>query len=436
MDTSAYILSLADRCVKCGLCLPQCPTYELTANENESPRGRIALIQGWLSGQLSPSRILTQHLDQCLLCRRCERVCPSQVAYGEIIDQSKALLVEQTKNRFSLPSFINNCGLKLLLNKKLSGSLFAILRLLQKTGIFALVKKSGLLKIVGLQRLISYLPELDNPVKTRNFYPAETKMPERAEQVKVILGETRSGSGVQKPQGNVALFTGCLSQQLDPKTINASIKLLNRLGYGVYVPEQQVCCGALHLHDGNKKQAVKFATTNINIFNQQRNIIAVVSLVNGCTTQLAEYPQLQISESFTPAVKDIIEFLAEIEWPDDVQFKALDKKVALQIPCSLQNSLRAEDKLMALLQRIPGIKLPPDAIYNRCCGAAGSYFLRFPRLSDQLKNLALDKLKQSDPELIISSNLGCALQLKTRLSQTENTSQVIHPVVLLEQQLK
>ena len=414
MDTSAYILSLADRCVKCGLCLPQCPTYELTANENESPRGRIALIQGWLSGQLSPSRVLTQHLDQCLLCRRCERVCPSQVAYGEIMDQSKALLAEQTKKRFSFQSLIINNSLKLLLNKKSSNLLFSALRLLQKTGIFALIKKSGLLKIVGLQHLISYLPELDKPAKTKNFYPADV---------------------TQKTQGNVALFTGCLSKQLDPETINASIKLLNRLGYGVYVPEQQVCCGALHLHDGNKKQAVKFAKTNINIFNKQKNITAVVSLVNGCTSQLREYPQLQISESFTHKVKDIIEFLAEVEWPDDIQFKPLDKKVALQIPCSLQNILRAENKLIALLQRIPGIKLSPDTVYNNCCGAAGSYFLRFPRLSGQLKNLALDKLKKSDPELIISSNLGCALQLKTGLTR-DNSINVIHPISLLEQQLK
>jgi len=180
---------------------------------------------------------------------------------------------------------------------------------------------------------------------------------------------------------------------------------------------------------------VKFAKTNINIFNKQKNITAVVSLVNGCTSQLREYPQLQISESFTHKVKDIIEFLAEVEWPDDIQFKPLDKKIALQIPCSLQNSLRAENKLMLLLQRIPDIKLSPDTIYNNCCGAAGSYFLRFPRLSGQLKNLALDKLKKSDPELIISSNLGCALQLKSGLPQGKNKPQVIHPVVLLEQLL-
>jgi glycolate oxidase iron-sulfur subunit len=414
MDTSAYILSLADRCVKCGLCLPQCPTYELTANENESPRGRIALIQGWLSGQLSPSRVLTQHLDQCLLCRRCERVCPSQVAYGEIMDQSKALLAKQTKTRFSFQSLIINSSLKLLLNKKSSNLLFSALRLLQKSGIFVLIKKSGLLKIVGLQHLISYLPDLNKPAKTKNFYPADV---------------------TQKTQGNVALFTGCLSQQLEPKTINASIKLLNRLGYGVYLPEQQVCCGALHLHDGNKKQAVKFAKTNINIFNKQKNVTAVVSLVNGCTSQLREYPQLQINKSFTHKVKDIIEFLAEVEWPDDIQFKPLDKKIALQIPCSLQNNLRAENKLMSLLQRIPGIKLSPDTIYNNCCGAAGSYFLHHPKLSDQLKKQALTVLNKTQPDFIISSNIGCSLQLKSGLSQAENMPQVIHPIVLLEQQL-
>lgn len=412
-NTSDYILGLADRCVKCGLCLPQCPTYELTANENESPRGRIALIQGWLSGQLSPSATLTQHLDQCLLCRRCERVCPSQVPYGEIIDQSKALLVEQTQDGFSLASFVSNSSLKLLLHKKFSGTLIFSLRLLQKTGVIALAKKTGLIKLLGLQRLMSYLPELDKAVKTNSFYPADTS--------------TRDS------QGNVALFTGCLSKQLEPKTVNASIKFLNLLGYGVYVPEQQVCCGALHLHEGNKKQALNFANININTFNQQEKITTVVSLVNGCTSQLREYSQLGTTEDFTPAVKDIIEFLSEIEWPENIKFKALDKKVALQIPCSLQNSLRAEDKLIRLIKRIPNIAL--DTIHNRCCGAAGSYFLRHPTLSDQLKEQAITQLNQSGPEFIISSNLGCALQLKAGLSQGENPPHVIHPVVLLQQQL-
>lgn len=415
MNTSAYILSLADRCVKCGLCLPQCPTYNLTANENESPRGRIALIQGWLSGQLSPSEKLTTHLDQCLLCRRCERVCPSQVAYGEIIDKSKALLREETKKPFSLSAYITDKSLKLLLSKTFSTYLTNTLRLMQKTGIIFFANKSGLLKIVGLQRLVSYLPKLAKPIKTKTFYPAD-KAP--------------------STQGNIALFTGCLSKQLDPKTVTASIHLLNRLGYGVFVPEQQVCCGALHLHEGDIEQTNKFAQTNIQTFNQQDNIVAIVSLVNGCSSQLREYSSLNIADTFSSEVKDIIEFLAQAEWPSELKLKPLSKVVALQIPCSLQNTLRAEDKLMALLKRIPDIKLPAEAVYNQCCGAAGTYFLRFPKLSDQLKKKALDNLEQTSPKLIISSNLGCALQLKAGLQQSNHDIDVIHPVVLLEQQLQ
>ena len=413
-NTSAHILSLADRCVKCGLCLPQCPTYTLTANENESPRGRIALIQGWLSGDLSPTKTLTKHLDQCLLCRRCERVCPSQVSYGEIMDKSKALLIKETKNNFSIQTYISNSSLKLLLNKKLSETFIVTLRLIQKSGLLFLAQKSGLLRAFGLQRLSSFLPSLDAPIKTKSFYPAL---------------ETLT---INK---NVALFTGCLSKQLDPKTVTASIKLLNHLGYGVYVPEQQVCCGALHLHEGNTQQTVNFAKSNVATFNQQDNIVAIVSLVNGCTSQLREYSKLDVTESFNPEVKDIIEFLAQAELSKKLKFKALNKTVALQVPCSLQNVLRAEDKLMALLQLIPDIKLPAEAIYSQCCGAAGSYFIRVPQLSDQLKDLAVEKLTQSTPDLIISSNLGCALQLKSGLKQHKSHIDVIHPVLLLEQQL-
>jgi len=413
MDSSAHILALADRCVKCGLCLPQCPTYNLAENENESPRGRIALIQGWLTGQLEPSATLTKHLDQCLLCRRCERVCPSQVPYGEIMDQSKTLLAERANKGFSIRTIVSNISLKLLLSKNSSSFIFSGLRFLQRVQIISLVKKSKVLKLFGLQRLISYLPILDKSIKTKNSYPVD--------------------NSVTQDKGKVALFTGCVSKQLDPKTIKASIKLLNLLGYSVYVPEQQTCCGALHLHDGKMEQATTLANKNIATFNQLKNTRAIISLVNGCTSQLREYSQLQTDNEFSPEVKDIVEFLAEVEWPDTLAFKSLNKKVALQIPCSLQNSLRAENKLMHLIKNIPNISI--ETIYNKCCGAAGSYFLRQPALSDQLKKHAITQLTSSSPEYIISSNLGCALQLKSSLSSTENNPRVIHPVELLAQQI-
>jgi len=411
-ETSSHILSLADRCVKCGLCLPQCPTYALTGNENESPRGRIALIQGWLTGQLEPSQKLVNHIDQCLLCRRCERVCPSVVPYGEIIDQAKGLLKENTSSTFSLHQYIRNLSLKAVINKKMNTLLFKSLRLIQQSGVLFVLQKSQLLKLMGLQRFVETLPKLDKPFKPESFYPTATKK-----------------------QGEVALFVGCLSSSFDARTVKASIRLLTRLGYDVHIPEQE-CCGALHLHEGDQKQAKSYANSNIKSFNQLKNITAVISLVNGCTSQLKEYPKLNISESFSYEVKDIIEFLSEIEWPENIEVTPFKKTVALQIPCSLQNSLRAENKLVTLLQRIPGISLPPDTIYNRCCGAAGTYFINFPEISDKLKTLALNSLTKPQPELIISSNLGCALQLKAGLKHQDDKIEVIHPVLLLEQQFK
>ena len=412
-EISSHILSLADRCVKCGLCLPQCPTYALSNNENESPRGRIALIQGWLGGQLAPTEKLISHIDQCLLCRRCERICPSVVPYGEIIDQAKALLKQRQTVASPLKKRLRTTSLKLLINQYFSRPLIFSLRLLQKSGGLLLLQKSQLLKLVGLQPFVESLPELDKPFKPKKFYPT-----------------------LSNKQGEVALFTGCLSNAFDAKTVQSSIYLLTLLGYDVHVPAQQGCCGALHLHDGEQQQAADYAAHNIHTFNQLKNVSTIISIVNGCTAQLKEYPQLTANESFTPEIKDIVEFLSEISWPEDIELKAFEKSVALQIPCSLQNSLRAGDKLVSLLQRIPGLKLNPDTIYNRCCGAAGSYFVHFPEISNNLKQQALTTLTKTGAELIISSNLGCALQLKSGLTTNNNSTAVIHPVTLLAQQLK
>ena len=217
--------------------------------------------------------------------------------------------------------------------------------------------------------------------------------------------------------------------------VRASIYLLTRIGYDVHVPKQQDCCGALHSHEGDSKKALQFATRNIETFNKIQNSTNLVSLVNGCSSQLKEYSKLDTNESFKSEVKDIVEFLSEAHWPSDIKFNPSTQSVALQIPCSLQNILRAEDKLITLLQRIPGISLPQTAIYNRCCGAAGSYFLNFPKISERLKTLALDSLTKLNPEIIISSNIGCALQLKSGLRTQNQNVDVIHPILFLEQHL-
>ncbi len=79
---SNHLLNDTDLCVKCGLCLPHCPTYGVTADEGDSPRGRISLMRGMMEGTLDVSPKLEDHLDGCLSCRACELVCPAEVPYG------------------------------------------------------------------------------------------------------------------------------------------------------------------------------------------------------------------------------------------------------------------------------------------------------------------------------------------------------------------
>jgi glycolate oxidase iron-sulfur subunit len=90
--TSGALVTDADRCVACGLCVPLCPTYRKLRSEADSPRGRVMLIRALAEGSAAPTPGLVAHLERCLACRACEAACPSGVAYGALIDGARALL--------------------------------------------------------------------------------------------------------------------------------------------------------------------------------------------------------------------------------------------------------------------------------------------------------------------------------------------------------
>ena len=235
------LLAAADRCVKCGLCLPYCPTYNKTGNENESPRGRIALVQAWASHSLPASPRLLTHIDNCLLCRACERVCPASVPYGRLIDQF----------RFQAsPAVRTSIALKLLRAMVRSP---ALIRASQRA--LALYRRigAGLGKGKRLQPLQRQLPAAGRPRRKTNK----------------LYRTTRA------VKGDVGLFKGCLGELLDPETLHAAIAVLHHAGYNVHLPEGQTCCGALDLHSGELQQA----RTNIRTFGAlQLTAITRVSL--------------------------------------------------------------------------------------------------------------------------------------------------------------
>ena len=428
-DPSARLLARADHCVKCGLCLPHCPTYTLTLDENESPRGRIALLQGLASGALETDERLAGHLDHCLACRACESVCPSGVQYGRILDDGRALLAERRPLRGTARR-LHDLALGLVTHRRRRRALARLLRLYQRSGLRRAVRATGLLRLLDLgaggrrpghrpSDWEAQLPPVPAPPRWQARYPAQ--------------GERRA---------TVALFTGCVGEALDGPTLNAAVRVLTRLGYEVLVPPAQTCCGALHQHGGDPHTARRLARDNLAAFADEQ-ITAVVSCASGCGAQLAEYGALDWddaaerdrAEALAGRVVDIGAFLADRDWP--VTPAPLAARALVHEPCTLRNVLHAEAAAYRLLARIPGLDVEPLAGNALCCGAAGSYMLTEPEMARALRAPKLDAVEAGGPDLLVTSNIGCALHLAAGLRERGRPApEVVHPIVLLDRQLQ
>ena len=259
-----YIPDASD-CMRCGLCISVCPTYKLFGIEAETPRSRVRTIDKILNSDSVVSSEELKHLNNCTQCRACETLCPSKMAYGHLFDLAREhrFQAEAPERRGNLLSAI---GFKLIEHKALLYAATVMVGIYQKTGLPFLVRKTGLLRVFKLDK-------------------AESLMPEVA--IGKLAGRYPTG---KQHRGNVGLFTGCISDHFDRKTLLASIKLLNAIGFDVLVPNEQTCCGAIHQHQGNTAIAGKMAALNTDVFNSL-DVDAIIYTASGCGLMLNEYKQ-------------------------------------------------------------------------------------------------------------------------------------------------
>lgn len=397
-------LSATDRCVKCGLCLPHCPTFALTGNEADSPRGRISLIQMLDQAATEPSPGLYRHLDQCLQCHACEAMCPSKVPFGELMDSARARL-EMHRKRTLGQRLVRKTGLGFIT----STTARTIARHL-------LSGYQGL----RLDRLVAATPGIPDSIKRW-----QTMLPPADRQASPVTG------GVTE-NGNLNLFTGCTGDLFDRATLRATRRLLGRLGYRVNVNAAQTCCGALHLHSGDPQTAARLATANLTAFAD--NVDPIITFASGCGAQLLGYTsRYPDGDAFSNRVTDVLEFLARRETP--LTFKAYPAKVAVHVPCTHRNVLRQQGSILRVLSWIPGLEVDVVNPAGGCCGAAGSYMLTQPELSLQLGRKAAADFSATQAGLLLTTNIGCALQLRAATHRQGKAPEILHPVTLLERLL-
>jgi glycolate oxidase iron-sulfur subunit len=388
-DTEKSVKSDLDRCVKCGMCLPECPTYRLETNENESPRGRLALIEGLTSGRLRADSALIRHLDNCLACRRCERVCPSQVPYGRLIDAARERLFADRKPR--LTDLIRN----------------------------PTVLRAGI-------RIGRTVPEvLSRPFGTLH------RMHEIARALPVTAAAPGPGDYVPdtgQTRGHIGLFTGCIGKVQQSGALVAALRLLLHAGYRVSVPKAAACCGALAQHAGDTADARRLATMNREAFGGELD--AVVSLASGCGIHLDGYrPPLAAPHL------DIVRFLLEHAGLCADDFAPLPVSAGLHTACSVENVYRGAQWARALLELIPELRLVAVGESGQCCGAAGDYMLRRPQTAASLRAPVIEQTIAGGHALLVTANVGCAMHLAAGMRERGGQIEVLHPVELLARQL-
>lgn len=398
----ARLLALTDQCVMCGLCLPYCPTYRVDAIEAESPRGRIALARALALGTLAPTPATLLHLDQCLGCLACQKVCPSLVQYEAILVHTRAALAPA---RPAPPRDMDTAFRSVLRNP---------MRLTALARLGAAMHAGRWLPLLG--HLLPRASIWRRLALTQPRVPRARRWP--------------AAPPNRHPRARVALFRGCVASVYDRDTAAAGTYLLEALGYEVVEPTPACCCGALPRHAGDLANAQAEAARTRNALQATGASVVLVS-ATGCFGDMRG----EVLPGGSPRVADIHAFLAADERFATLRFKPLARRAALHLPCTQVNVVGEVDAIRTLLARIPELTVLTLPQQPRCCGAAGSYYIEHPAIADQLRDEQLDQARTLAPDLMLTTNIGCRLHLGNGLRQRDASIPVLHPLALLAQQL-
>jgi glycolate oxidase iron-sulfur subunit len=394
-------------CVHCGLCLSSCPTYRATGRETSSPRGRVYLMRGVAEGRL-PLEALAEEAYLCLGCRACETACPSGVAFGSLLEETRAEVERAELRR----------GPAVRLER------FALRRIVPRpAALRAVVSLLGVVQRLGLDRLA--LPFL--PRALRELHALAPAVPPRSGRARLP-----ERTPAQPPlRGRVALFEGCIMPELFGAVNAATARVLSREGFEVVVPRGQGCCGALHAHAGDADFAHELAATNVATFASGEFDALVVNSA-GCGAALREYGRWlgPAGSGLAGRVRDVCEFLDEVG--PRAPCGPLAGGVCYDDPCHLVHGQRVEAAPRRLLARIPELRLVPHREAASCCGAAGIYNLTHRAMSRAVLERKMDALAEADPDWIATGNPGCLMQLRTGARLRGLRAEVVHPVELLD----
>jgi len=420
MQTSFSLTQLADptiadserilrTCVHCGFCTATCPTYVLLGDELDSPRGRIYLIKEMLEHERPATEEVVKHIDRCLSCLACMTTCPSGVHYMHLVDHAR-VHIERTYRRPFFDRVLRDILAKVMPDPRLFRlTLAAALIGRPFASLFALL---GFSQIAAMLRLAKAMPAAPLGSESRRTFPA---------------------SGERKAR--VAILSGCANQVLKPSINVAAIRVLNRHGVEVVLPDGEVCCGSIVHHMGREVEALDFVRRNIDAWSREidgAGLDAIVVTASGCGTTIKDYgfmlrndPAYATNAARVAALaQDVSEYLMKLELSKPSEPR--DLVVAYHSACALQHGQKIVHEPKELLAKA-GFTVRDVPEGHLCCGSAGTYNMLQPQLAMALRDRKIANIKTLEPDVIATGNIGCMAQLATATAIP-----IVHTVELID----
>ena len=410
----------------------------MTSDENDGPRGRIYLMRAVEEGRLpNTSNAFRTHIDRCLGCRACEAACPAGVEYGHLLEAARAEIAGATKKPTGVYRLLKFVLRHIWLKPARVRAAFVFARLLRDSGLPRLLLKTNIPRELSTQFQFGLALLEASRVSTRSGSDGVA--------AKMAANPDLSGQDAGAPlkaNAQAQLFKGCVTEGLFKRVNDATARVMQVNGCSVQVPEQQICCGALHAHAGDLEGARELARHNIEAFEGGSNgghPPAIVTNAGGCGAMLVSYAHLltddpkyaERAKQFSARVRDIGQQLETIGFRNGANIGY--ERTTYDASCHLLHGQRATDASLQMLWAIPDLKFAHLTGSDVCCGGAGVYNLLEPQLSRAVLDEKLKHINESGAEVLTTGNPGCHMQIAAGAKLVGMNLRVCHPVELLDE---
>jgi len=428
-------------CVHCGLCLEACPTYVVTADENDGPRGRIYLMRAVTEGRLKPDSLTFEtHIDRCLGCRACEAACPAGVQYGRLLEAARAEITSSPAKLTWTHRILRFVLRHVWLQPPRLRAAFGFARLFRDSGLGKLLVTTGLAQGISARFEFALLlldGSRGSGARNRESATGAGGMPANPD-----LSGQDAGTSTVAPTGAPMLFRGCVTEGLFKRVNEATERVLAANGCAAQAPSDQVCCGALHAHAGDLEGARHLARRNIEAFTSGSNgsePAPIITNSGGCGAMLVSYGHLlsddpkyaDRAKEFSTRVRDIGQQLQALGFRNGANVGFA--RTTYDASCHLLHGQHAADASLGMLWAIPDLKYAMLNGSDVCCGGAGVYNLVEPQLSQEVLNEKLKHIAESGAEVLATGNPGCHMQIAAGAKLAGLPLRVCHPVELLDE---